>query len=102
MKAYDRVKIARSSSRPTALSYINNIFTSFIEFHGDRRAKDDEAIVAGIAMLGDMSVTVIGIEKGRTAAERTMRNFGSASPEGYRKALRLMKQAEKFNRPVIT
>ena len=102
MNAYDKVRIARSSSRPTGLSYINNIFSSFIEFHGDRRAKDDGAIVAGIADLLGMPVTVIAIEKGRTAAERTMRNFGSASPEGYRKALRLMKQAEKFNRPVIT
>ena len=102
MNAYERVRTARLASRPTGLVYINNIFSSFIEFHGDRRAKDDGAIVAGIAELEGMPVTVIAIEKGRTAAERTMRNFGSASPEGYRKALRLMKEAEKFNRPVIT
>lgn len=102
MRAYNRVRIARSANRPTGLSYINNIFTSFIEFHGDRRAKDDGAIVAGIASLSGMPVTVVAIEKGRTAAERTMRNFGAPSPEGYRKALRLMKEAEKFNRPVIT
>ena len=102
MNAYEKVRTARSSDRPTALAYINNIFSSFIEFHGDRRAKDDGAIVSGIASLNGMPVTVIAIEKGRTAAERTMRNFGSASPEGYRKALRLMKQAEKFGRPVIT
>lgn len=102
MNAYDKVRIARSSGRPTGLVYINSIFSSFIELHGDRRAKDDGAIVAGIADLEGMPVTVIAIEKGRTAAERTMRNFGSASPEGYRKALRLMMEAEKFNRPVIT
>lgn len=102
MNAYDKVRIARSSGRPTGLVYINSIFNSFIELHGDRRAKDDGAIVAGIAELDGMPVTVIAIEKGRTAAERTMRNFGSASPEGYRKALRLMMEAEKFNRPVIT
>ena len=102
MNAYEKVRTARSSDRPTALAYINNIFSSFIEFHGDRRAKDDGAIVSGIASLNGMPVTVIAIEKGRTAAERTMRNFGSASPEGYRKALRLMMEAEKFNRPVIT
>lgn len=102
MNAYDKVRIARASGRPTGLVYINNIFSSFIELHGDRRAKDDGAIVAGIAELDGMPVTVIAIEKGRTAAERTMRNFGSASPEGYRKALRLMMEAEKFNRPVIT
>ncbi len=102
MTAYEKVRIARSASRPTGLSYINNIFSSFIEFHGDRRAKDDEAIIGGIALLKGRPVTVIAIEKGSTAAERSMRNFGSASPEGYRKALRLMKQAEKFNRPVIT
>ena len=102
MNAYERVRTARLASRPTGLVYINNIFSSFIEFHGDRRAKDDGAIVAGIAELEGMPVTVIAIEKGRTAAERTMRNFGSASPEGYRKALRLMKEAEKFNRPVVT
>lgn len=102
MNAYERVRTARLASRPTGLVYINNIFSSFIEFHGDRRAKDDGAVVAGIAELEGMPVTVIAIEKGRTAAERTMRNFGSASPEGYRKALRLMKEAEKFNRPVVT
>lgn len=102
MRAYERVKIARSGNRPTGLMYINNIFDVFLEFHGDRRSKDDEAIVGGIASLNGMPVTVIAIEKGQSVAERTMRNFGSASPEGYRKALRLMKQANKFHRPVIT
>ena len=99
--AYGRVKLARSSSRPTGLDYIQNIFTDFIELHGDRRYGDDRAIVGGIATLDGMPVTVIAIEKGHTAKERTFRNFGAPHPEGYRKALRLMKQAEKFGRPVV-
>lgn len=74
---------------------------SFIELHGDRRYADDKAVVAGLAMLFDTPVTVIGIEKGRNTKERVERNFGQAHPEGYRKALRLMKQAEKFRRPVL-
>lgn len=99
--AYERVKLARDSKRPTGLDYIKNIFKGFIEFHGDRRYADDPAIVGGIAKLHDQPVTVIAIEKGHTAKERTYRNFGAPQPEGYRKALRLMKQAEKFGRPVI-
>lgn len=99
--AFERVKLARDSKRPTGLDYIKNIFKGFIEFHGDRRYADDPAIVGGIAKLNDTSVTVIAIEKGHTAKERTYRNFGMPQPEGYRKALRLMKQAEKFGRPVI-
>ena len=102
MQAYDKVKTARLSSRPTALDYIHSIFNGFIEFHGDRRHGDDKAIVGGIAWLSGMPVTVIGIEKGHTASERMARSFGAPEPEGYRKALRLMKQAEKFSRPVIT
>lgn len=98
---YDRVKIARDGKRPTGLDYIGNIFTNFIEMHGDRRYADDSAIVGGIARLCGMPVTVIAIEKGHTAQERTARNFGAPNPEGYRKALRLMKQAEKFGRPVV-
>lgn len=98
---YERVKIARNNDRPTGLDYINNIFKGFIELHGDRRFGDDSAIAGGIAYLGDMPVTVIAIEKGHSAKERAMRNFGAPNPEGYRKALRLMKQAEKFGRPVI-
>lgn len=98
---YDRVKLARDSSRPTGLDYIKNIFKGFIEFHGDRRYADDPAIVAGIAKLNGNPVTVIAIEKGHTAKERTYRNFGAPHPEGYRKALRIMKQAEKFGRPII-
>ena len=100
--ASEIVKIARKVSRPSALEYINHIFTGFIEFHGDRNFKDDKAVVGGIAMLDDMPVTVIGIQKGHSTEENIERNFGSPHPEGYRKALRLMKQAEKFGRPVIT
>ena len=99
--AYERVKAARDNNRPTGLDYIQNIFSDFIEFHGDRRFSDDPAIVGGIGRLNNMPVTVIAIEKGHTAKERSARNFGAPNPEGYRKALRLMKQAEKFGRPVI-
>lgn len=98
---YERVKTARSSKRPTGLDYINNIFTDFIELHGDRRYADDSAMIGGVAYLGDTPVTIIAIEKGHTAKERNDRNFGNPHPEGYRKALRLMKQAEKFSRPVV-
>lgn len=98
---YARVKLARDNQRPTGLDYIKNIFKGFIEFHGDRRYGDDPAIVGGIARLNGSPVTVIAIEKGHTAKERAYRNFGAAHPEGYRKALRLMKQAEKFGRPII-
>lgn len=99
--AYDRVRLARDNNRPTGLDYIKNIFQGFIEFHGDRRYADDPAIVGGIANLNGSPVTVIAIEKGHTAKERAVRNFGAPNPEGYRKALRLMKQAEKFGRPII-
>ncbi len=99
--AYKRVKLARDKNRPTGLDYIQNLFHGFIEFHGDRCYADDPAIVGGIAKLNNRPVTVIAIEKGHTAKERTYRNFGSPNPEGYRKALRLMKQAEKFGRPII-
>ena len=80
--AFERVKLARDSKRPTGLDYIKNIFKGFIEFHGDRRYADDPAIVGGIAKLNDTSVTVIAIEKGHTAKERTYRNFGMPQPEG--------------------
>lgn len=98
---YERVKTARSVKRPTGLDYIGGIFEGFFELHGDRRFADDPAIVGGVALLDGRPVTVIAIEKGRTTKERTYRNFGAPGPEGYRKALRLMKQAEKFHRPVI-
>lgn len=99
--AYERVKTARSPKRPTALDYIGGIFTDFFELHGDRRYADDAAIVGGVARLDGKPVTVIAIEKGHSTRERTARSFGAPHPEGYRKALRLMKQAEKFQRPVI-
>lgn len=101
MPAYDKVKIARKVSRPTALDYIEHIFEGFIELHGDRGFRDDKAIVGGIAFLGDIPVTVIGIQKGKNMEENIACNFGQPHPEGYRKALRLMKQAEKFGRPII-
>ena len=99
--AYERVQAARQKGRPTAMFYIERLFSDFLEMHGDRRFADDHAIVGGIAMLGDQPVTVIGIEKGVQTEEKISRNFGSAHPEGYRKALRLMLQAEKFRRPVV-
>ena len=100
--AYEKVMAARDANKLTAVDYIANMFgDSFIELHGDRRYSDDKAIVAGLGMLYDTPVTVIGIEKGRNTKERMERNFGQAHPEGYRKALRLMKQAEKFRRPVL-
>lgn len=98
---YTIVKHARDNTRPTGLDYVRNIFTGFIQMHGDRRFADDQAVVGGIAWLGNLPVTVIAIEKGHTAKERQQHNFGAPNPEGYRKALRLMKQAEKFGRPVI-
>ena len=98
---YERVKTARSAKRPTGLDYIGGIFEDFFELHGDRRFADDAAIVGGIATLNGKPVTVIAIEKGRSTKERTQRNFGAPNPEGYRKALRLMKQAEKFGRPIV-
>ncbi len=100
--AYDKVKLARDIKRPTALDFINNIFNDFVELHGDRNFRDDKAIVGGIAKLNKIPVTVIGIQKGTNLNENIYRNFGQSHPEGYRKALRLMKQAEKFNRPIIT
>lgn len=102
MSAFDSVTAARANNRPTAVDYITRIFgESFIELHGDRRFADDKAVIGGIAELCGKPVTVIGLEKGRNLKERMERNFGSAHPEGYRKALRLMKQAEKFKRPVV-
>ncbi len=99
--AYEKVRLARDNKRPTGLDYIKHIFTDFIEFHGDRRFADDPAIVAGIACLNNQPVTVIAIEKGHSIKDRMLRNSGAPHPEGYRKALRLMKQAEKFHRPVV-
>lgn len=101
IEPYERVMAARAKDRPTSMRFIKNIFTDFTEMHGDRRFADDKAIVAGIARLNGMPVTVIGLEKGVELKEKVARNFGSAHPEGYRKALRQMKLAEKFHRPVI-
>ena len=101
MSAYEKVLLARAKDRPTGLSYIENIFEGFIELHGDRRFADDPAIVGGIATLNGQPVTVIAMDKGKDMRERVKRNFGSSNPEGYRKALRLMEQAEKFHRPVV-
>ena len=100
--AWDKVLLARDSKRPRTLDYIENIFDEFIELHGDRLFGDDKSIVGGIARIENYVVTVIGQQKGKTTKENMERNFGMTNPEGYRKALRLMKQAEKFGRPIIT
>lgn len=99
---WQRVQLARHPGRPFALDYIRLIFDDFIELHGDRLYSDDPAMVGGIASLDGRAVTVIGHQKGRDTKENIARNFGMASPEGYRKALRLMRQADKFKRPIIT
>lgn len=99
---WQRVQIARHPERPTTLDYISHIFTDFTEFHGDRLFGDDLAIVGGIARLNGRPVTVIGHQKGKDTKDNINRNFGMAHPEGYRKALRLMQQADKFRRPIIT
>lgn len=101
MTAYDRLKTARLSTRPTGKSYVDEMFTDKIILCGDRRYGEDSAIVGGIGYLGDTAVTFIAIDKGQNTEERIKNNFGCAKPEGYRKALRLMKQAEKFSRPVV-
>lgn len=98
---WDRVNIARHKDRPNARFYIDNIFPDFVELHGDRCYKDDKAIVGGIASIEGINVTIIGINKGKTTNENIQMNFGMPHPEGYRKALRLMEQAEKFERPII-
>jgi len=98
---WDKVLLARKIERPTSLDLIKRIFDNFIELHGDRLYKDDAAILGGIALLEGKPVTVIGQQKGKNTEENIKRNFGMPHPEGYRKALRLMKQAEKFKRPVI-
>jgi len=101
MDAYGRVQAARAKNRQTATDFIRAVFDDFVELHGDRRFADDHAIVAGIARLTGRPITVIGIEKGRDTQERVKRNFGSAHPEGYHKAIRHFRQAEKFRRPVV-
>jgi acetyl-CoA carboxylase carboxyl transferase subunit alpha len=101
IKPWDRVQIARHPNRPTTLDYISLLFTDFFECHGDRTYGDDEAIVGGIAKFHGLPITVIGHQRGKDTKENIRRNFGMPHPEGYRKALRLMKQADKFNRPII-
>lgn len=101
MKPWDRFQIARHPERPTTLDYISYLFTDFFECHGDRLYQDDAAIVGGIGFFEGLPVTIIGHQRGRDTKENIKRNFGMPHPEGYRKALRLMKQAEKFNRPIV-
>lgn len=100
-KAYDRVTAARSNTRPMGGYYISRMIDDFVELHGDRRYGDDGAIIGGVGFLAGMPVTVIAMERGNTIEERVARHFGCPTPEGYRKALRLMKEAEKFRRPII-
>lgn len=101
-QAWRRVELARHPDRPYSLDYITRIFDNFIELHGDRYFADDPAIVGGLGFLNGMPVTIIANQKGRTLKENMRRNHGMANPEGYRKALRLAKQAEKFRRPIVT
>ena len=102
LTAWQKVEIARNPKRRTSIEYIEQIFDEFIELHGDRNFKDDQAIICGLARIGNQSYTIIAEQKGRTTKENVLRNFGMPNPESYRKAIRFMKQAEKFNRPVIT
>jgi acetyl-CoA carboxylase carboxyl transferase subunit alpha len=100
--AFDCVQIARHPARPYSLDIFENVFEDFVELHGDRRYSDDPALVCGLARLGEIEVVVIGHQKGRDTKQRHKRNFGMPKPEGYRKALRLMQLANKFNRPILT
>ena len=102
LSSYDKVYLARKPTRPNVRDYIENLFDNFFEQRGDRLYRDDHSIIGGIAMFHDMPVTVIGHQKGKNLEENLLCNFGMPNPEGYRKALRLMKQAEKFKRPIIT
>ena len=99
---WQKVEIARNPKRKTSIEYIEKIFDEFIELHGDRSFKDDQAIICGLARIGNQNYTIIAEQKGRSTKENVLRNFGMPNPESYRKAIRFMKQAEKFNRPVIT
>ncbi len=99
---WQKVNLSRSMDRPTTKDYIQNICSEFIELHGDRLYQDDKAIIGGIGLIEEIPVTIIGHQKGKDVKENIERNFGMPHPEGYRKALRLMKEAEKFNRPIIT
>ena len=102
LSAWDKVEIARDPKRKTSLDYVEEIFDDFIELHGDRAFKDDKAIVCGLGNIGKQNFTIIAEQKGRNTKENIERNFGMPNPESYRKAIRLMKQADKFKRPIIT
>ena len=102
LSAWEKVEIARNPNRKTALDYIGVIFDEFIELHGDRLYSDDPATVCGLGRIGKQNFTIIAQQKGRDTKENMKRNFGMPNPESYRKAIRLMKQAEKFNRPIVT
>ena len=102
LTAWDIVEIARNPKRKTSIEYIEKIFDEFIELHGDRNFKDDKAVICGLASIKNQNFTIIAEQKGRNTKENIERNFGMPNPESYRKAVRFMKQAEKFNRPVIT
>ena len=102
ISAWEKVEIARNPKRKTSLEYIEKIFDEFIELHGDRNFKDDKEIICGLAKIDNTPFTIIAEQKGRTTKENIERNFGMPNPESYRKAIRFMKQAEKFKRPVIT
>ena len=102
LTAWQKVEIARSPNRKTSLDYIDMVFDDFFELHGDRNFSDDQAIVCGLARIDKQNFTIIAEQKGRSTKENIKRNFGMPKPESYRKAVRLMSQAEKFNRPVIT
>ena len=102
LSAWERVEIARNPKRKTAIDYIENIFDEFIELHGDRNFKDDKSIICGLSKIGNQNFTIVAEQKGRNTKENIERNFGMPNPESYRKAIRFMKQAEKFKRPVIT
>ncbi|MBD1421470.1 acetyl-CoA carboxylase carboxyltransferase subunit alpha [Sphingobacterium chuzhouense] len=102
LTGWQKVQMSRHPDRPQTFDYIEMVFDEFIELHGDRTVRDDKAIVGGFASINGQSVMVIGHQKGKNTKERQYRNFGMANPEGYRKALRLMKMAEKFNKPIVT
>ncbi len=102
LSRWQRVQLSRHPERPYTLDYIEGIADKFVEIHGDRNVKDDKAMVGGFAEIGGQTVMIIGQQKGRKTKERQVRNFGMANPEGYRKALRLMKMAEKFKKPIVT
>jgi acetyl-CoA carboxylase carboxyl transferase subunit alpha len=102
LNGWQKVQLSRHPDRPYSLDYIEGVFKDFIELHGDRNVADDKAMIGGLAKLDNQPVMIIGHQKGRNTKQRQMRNFGMPNPEGYRKALRLMRLAEKFNIPVVT